>query len=266
AAPALALAGPLAAPARAAPSARLLDDRWTRHGDASETDAAAWSGFLGRYRVLGEDGIARLRFGAVTGEDKRALDAQIGRWAAIDPTSLTRDATFAYWANYYNALTVRMVLEVYPVRSIRDIGGSLFNPGPWREKVTVIAGVSLSLDDIEHGIMRPVFGDARVHYAVNCAALGCPNLPDRAFAAADLDARLDGAARAFVNHPRGARVEDGRLTVSSIYHWFEEDFGGDDRGVVAHLKRYAEAPLDSALEGVARVADHDYDWALNDAT
>jgi hypothetical protein len=102
------------------------------------------------------------------------------------------------------------------------------------------AATEASLGDIEHGVMRPTFRDPRVHYAVNSASIGYPNLRPRAFRAATLEAELDEAARAFVNHPRGVSVlPDGRLRVSSIYHWFKDDFGGEDAGVIAHLRRHA---------------------------
>lgn len=122
----------------------------------------------------------------------------------------------------------------------------------------------MSLDDIEHGVMRPTFRDPRVHYAVNCASVGCPNLRPRAWRAASLEADLDDAARAFVNHPRGVSVlADGRLRVSSIYQWFREDFGGNEAGVIAHLRQHAAPPLAAQLAQAGSIAGHDYDWALN---
>jgi hypothetical protein len=124
----------------------------------------------------------------------------------------------------------------------------------------------MSLDDIEHETMRPTFRDPRVHYAVNCASIGCPNLPPRAWRAATLERELDAAAAAFVNHPRGVTVlPDGRLRVSSIYAWFREDFGGSEAGVVAHLRRHAAPPLAARLGERTAIAEDAYDWALNDA-
>ena len=120
------------------------------------------------------------------------------------------------------------------------------------------------LNDIEHRILRPIWRDPRIHYAVNCASVGCPNLMTEAFAGDRLDAQLDGAARAYVNTPRGARIEDGKLVVSSIYIWFGEDFGGNDAGVIAHLKRYAEPQLGNRLKSLKAISDHRYDWSLND--
>jgi hypothetical protein len=100
---------------------------------------------------------------------------------------------------------------------------------------------------------------------VNCAALGCPNLQPAPFTGGRYDAMLEDAARAFVNHPRGARVQDGRLHVSSIYHWYKEDFGDGDAGVIQHLLRYAEDELAAGLRTVIRIHRHDYDWSLNGA-
>jgi hypothetical protein len=105
-----------------------------------------------------------------------------------------------------------------------------------------------------------------VHYAVNCASLGCPDLLPRPLAAHDLDHALDMAAIAFVNHPRGVRVEaDGALHVSSIYVWFKDDFGGDDAGVIRHLMAYADPDLAMRLQRVGEIGGDGYDWRLNDA-
>ena len=124
----------------------------------------------------------------------------------------------------------------------------------------------MSLDDIEHETMRPTFRDPRVHYSVNCASIGCPNLWPRAWVAATLDADLDQAARAFVNHPRGvSALPDGRLRVSSIYKWFSDDFGGE-AGVVQHLRRYAAPPLAWLLPARTTIAEDVYDWSINDAS
>jgi hypothetical protein len=240
--------------------------------------AAASDGTLdtlfGRYVSLSADGVNRVAYARwkANAADIAALEAWIAGAAARRPSAMPRAEAFAFWANLYNALTLKVVLERYPVRSIRDIRstGVPFDPrqfnGPWRTRLVTIEGRAMSLDDIEHGTMRPTFRDPRVHYAVNCASIGCPNLRPRAFTAARLEAELDDAARAFVNHPRGASVQpDGRLRVNSIYHWFREDFGGDEAGVIAHLRRYAAPPLAARLASATTIAGHDYDWALNDA-
>jgi len=255
-----AFAGVLASPAIAAQQARLLDGRWARFGVAEAPDHGQWDAILARHLRLGRDGIARFDYAAV---DPNALRGYLERLTATDPTALPRDAAFAYWVNLYNALTVHVVVGAWPVGSIREIGGSFLAPGPWREPLVTVAGRRLSLDEIEHGILRPVWRDPRVHYAVNCASLGCPNLAPRAFASDRLEPMLDDAARAYINHPRGARVKAGRLEVSSIYRWFREDFGGTDAAVIAHLKSHADPPLSAQLDGISRIGSDSYDWRIN---
>ncbi|WP_137127246.1 DUF547 domain-containing protein [Roseomonas sp. HF4] len=233
----------------------------------------ALDALLGRYVSLPADGVARVDYARwkANAADMASLAAWIEAAAARRPSAMPRAEAFAFWANLYNALTLSVVLDRYPVRSIRDIRstGVPFDPrqfnGPWRTRLVTVEGRRMSLDDIEHETMRPTFRDPRVHYAVNCASIGCPNLRPRAFRAATLEADLDDAARAFVNHPRGVAVRsDGRLVVSSIYHWFREDFGGTDAGVIAHLRRHAAPPLAARLAAAGGIADHAYDWALND--
>ena len=235
---------------------------------------ATLDALLARYVIAHADGVNRVTYARwkAAPADLAALEAWIAAAAVERPSAMARAEAFAFWANLYNALTLKVVLDRYPVRSIRDIRstGVPFDPrqfnGPWRTRLVTIEGRAMSLDDIEHGTMRPSFRDPRVHYAVNCASIGCPNLRQRAFRAATLEAELDDAARAFVNHPRGASVlPDGRLRVSSIYHWFREDFSGTEAGVLAHLRRYAAPPLASHLAQMTSIAGHDYDWALNDA-
>jgi hypothetical protein len=169
--------------------------------------------------------------------------------------------------NLYNALTVQLVLRHYPIKTIREIRISpgWFSVGPWGRKLVVVEEEGLSLDDIEHRILRPIWKDPRIHYAVNCAALGCPNLQPRPFTADGFEQMLDQAARGFVNHPKGARVVDGKLHVSSIYDWYKEDFGSSDTSIIAHVKGYADESLARNLEGVSAIQEYDYDWSLNDA-
>jgi hypothetical protein len=254
--------------ADAAPSARLWP-RWEKHDPAStrRVDHGAWDEFLRRHVTVGADGIARLAYRAADAEDRRALAAYVADLQAAPVDDFARPEQLVLWINLYNALTAKVVLDHYPVRSIRDIDISpgLFADGPWGRKLASVAGEVLSLDDIEHRILRPIWRDPRLHYAVNCASLGCPNLLSAAFTAANVEAVLDEAARDYINHPRGARIDGGRLIVSSIYSWFQDDFGGSEPGVLAHLARYAAPPLLEALRGRRRIDAYEYDWALNDA-
>lgn len=266
---ALAAAAALASsPARAAPKAQLWS-RWEAHDPASRlaVDHGIWAALLRAYVSTAADGINRFAYGAVSGEDRQRLTAYLRALGDTPVSTLARPEQLAYWINLYNALTVQCVLEHYPVRSIRDIDISpgLFASGPWGAKLVRVEGEDLSLDDIEHRILRPIWKDPRIHYAVNCASLGCPNLEPEPFSAAAMDRMLDAAALAYVNHPRGVSLTGRRLVVSSIYVWFKADFGDSDAGVLRHLKAYASPDLAMELDKRHRIDGHDYDWALNDA-
>lgn len=251
--------------ARAAPASRLIDPRWRQSGGGGDPDHGAWDAILARRLSRGASGVALFDYAGAAQSDRPALSAYIAGLEAVDPTGLARQAAMAFWINLYNAKTIDLVLEAWPVASIREVRGGLFNTGPWDEKVLRVGGAELSLDDVEHGILRPVFADPRIHYAVNCASIGCPDLGAKAWRGGTLDGDLDAAARIYVNHPRGARIDGGELVVSSIYNWFEADFGGSDAGVIAHLARYAEAPLAAGLAGVSGIGDDAYDWSINAA-
>ena len=251
------------------PSADLWE-RWTAHDPNSRKtiDHAAWDRFVGIQVQPGQDGVSRLPYGAIPAADRDALRVYVAQLAALPISRFSRKEQLAYWINLYNALTVQVVLDDYPVESIRDIDISpgLFADGPWDKELVEIEGEDVSLNDIEHRILRPIWKDPRIHYAVNCASIGCPNLLTKAFTGATVEAQMDQAARAYVNHPRGSRVTGGKLQVSSIYVWFQDDFGGNDAGVIDHLKRYAEPDLAAQLAGVNEIDKHDYDWTLNDSS
>jgi len=253
--------------ALAAPKAEL----WERWAQSSQNKAAidhgAWNDFLARNVKDGKDGINRIAYGKVSKADREALSAYLEKMQAVPIRKFSRPEQRAYWINLYNAATVKVVLDHYPVDSILKINISpgLFAKGPWKKKLLTVEDEGVSLDEIEHRILRPIWKDPRTHYSVNCASLGCPNLPSMAFTSANMEDLLDVAARAYVNHPRGAQVEKGRLTVSSIYVWFQSDFGGNDAGVIEHLRKYADPALKKALADVRRISDDAYDWSLNDA-
>lgn len=244
-----------------------IDDRWLGQGEEPDVDHGPWARLLAAWRVVGADGIARLRYGAVSVADRDALRRYVDQLAATPVTALPRPAQFALWANLYNALTVDLVLAHYPVASMRAIGGGLFQPGPWRDDIVRVEGHDLSLDAIEHGILRPIWRDPRIHYAVNCASLGCPDIGALPLTAETLETRLDAAARAYVNHPRGAApAAGGGLVLSRIYDWYQDDFGGMEAGVLAHLATFARSDLAALLARTDRVERYRYDWSLNDGT
>ncbi|SDT89287.1 DUF547 domain-containing protein [Stappia sp. ES.058] len=227
----------------------------------------AFTELLQRYVVVSDGGLNRVRYAAFKSGGRAALDRYVEGLAATRVSGLGADDAFAFWVNLYNAVTLQVVLEHYPVASIRDIdlGGGLFSRGPWKKDLVTVEGRALSLDDIEHGILRKRYDDARVHYAVNCASVGCPDLAPRAYTGASLAAMLDEGARGFVNTPRGVRVEAGGIRASKIYSWFSEDFGSEAQ-LRAHWRRYARPGLSAAIEGARGIAGYRYDWSLNDAS
>lgn len=241
---------------------------WDAHNDRFKVaiDHATWNAFLALYVRKSEDGINRVAYSEVTPEDRARLDGYVRLMQTVPIGRFARKEQLAYWINLYNAETVKLVLDHYPVSSILKIAISpgWFDRGPWDAKLLKIEGEELSLNDIEHRILRPIWRDSRIHYALNCASLGCPNLQPQAFTGGNTEAMLDNAAREYVNHPRGAHFEDGHLIVSSIYNWYKSDFGGSDATVLAHLRRYAEPKLARRLGGVSEISDYQYDWALND--
>lgn len=254
--------------ALAAPAAELWP-RWQRFDPRSTltVDHLAWGNFLRGYLRLGPDGIGRVAYGAVTPADREALAAYLEQLDAVPVSRLDRPEQMAFWINLYNALTVAVVIAHYPVPSIRaiDLSPGPFSRGPWRRQITRVEGEPLSLDDIEHRILRPIWHDPRVHYALNCAALGSPNLRPEPYTGRGLDQALDQAARAFVNDGRGMRLADGDLYVSSLYLWFEDDFGGDEAGVIRQLLAYASPAIAMRLQDLDRITGHGFDWRLNDA-
>jgi Protein of unknown function, DUF547 len=243
---------------------------WVKYtaGSSKTVDHSAWDALLKTHVVKGADALTRVAYVRFK-PDQARLKAYIASLEAADVAALDRLEQFAFWANLYNAKTVDVVLDKYPVKTIKDInlgGGfkSLVGGGPWQAKILKVAGLPMSLDDIENVVMRPTFKDPRVHYSINCASVGCPNLVPDAWTGAKLEAQLDAAAKAFVNSPRGIRFDGNKAIASSIYTWFAADFGGTPAAVIGHLQKYAEPALKARLGTLTTMA-YDYDWSLADA-
>jgi hypothetical protein len=228
-------------------------------------DHRDWTAFLNRYVAPDAQGVNRVAYGQVSPADKARLDGYISELQAVDPAALTRDQQLAYWINMYNAVTVDVILENYPVDSIRDIKDGPLSIGPWNRPLVTVAGQALTLNEIEHRIIRPEFNEPRIHYALNCAAVGCPNLMDRAWQAETLERDFAEAEHAYINDPRGVRFNDnGGLVLSKIFIWFREDFGPNEQAVLEYIRTVADPDLKARLQDVPRVSAYKYDWALND--
>lgn len=249
------------------------DPSWTGHDptNTERLDHGEWHALLDAYLVTDDpSGVnlvdyARLQANAA---DRERLSGYIDYLQELDPRRYARDVQMAYWINLYNAVTVRVVLDGYPVASIKDIHEGLIpGTGPWGDVHAMVAGQPLTLDNIEHDILRPIWQDNRIHYAVNCASMGCPNLAPEPYTAENLERLLEQGARDYVNHVRGAELLDEAFgVVSSIYYWYHEDFGNSEAGVLEHLRKYAEGDLAEQLRGFDGSLDHEYDWSLNAAS
>lgn len=251
-----------------APSADLWP-RWEQHdpASASRIDFSAWDGLLKRYVVPSADGVNLVDYAAFRAGGRAELEKTITDLTALPISSYNRNEQFAYWVNLYNAVTIKVILDHYPVETIRDIDISpgLFASGPWDKELVSVEGEDLSLNDIEHRILRPIWDDPRIHYAVNCASIGCPNLAVDAYEGEKLEPMLEAAARAYINDPRGVTIDGNTVTVSKIYDWFQEDFGSSTQSVLAHLKSYAAPDLAERLKAIGDIQGTAYDWSLNDA-
>lgn len=253
-----------ASTAAAAPSVEAWA-RWDRADVSSRrvVDHGAWQALLDRHVETLADGRTIVHYDAFSAADRAELKTYLKATTAIDPRSLNRPEQFAYWINLYNALTVDLMLQHPQKQTILRIGGGFLPTGPWDDDITSIDGVALTLNDIEHRILRPLFKDNRVHFAVNCASIGCPNLSPTAYTAANLEAQLSAAERAYLEHPRGLMLADGRLTASSIFKWYGDDFAADQTGL---LEYFASVRKDLAAELTSyqgRIS-FAYDWARND--
>ncbi|HRH88815.1 MAG TPA: DUF547 domain-containing protein [Rubrivivax sp.] len=244
---------------------------------------AAWTALLRKHVRLIRGGQATQVAYAGFKADRVPLKAY------LDSLSAVTSATFGAWAkperqafliNAYNAFTVELILTRYPdLKSIKDLGSLLSSP--WKPKWIALLGAKVSLDDIEHAMLRKRgdYDDPRVHFAVNCASIGCPALREEAFVAARLDAQMDEQTLRFMSDRTRNRynAQRGRLELSKIFDWYGEDFRLGHRGIAslaAFAARYADQLADTPANaadlreriraGGVDIAFTDYDWALND--
>jgi hypothetical protein len=208
-------------------------------------------------------GIHRFDYENVSRSDRERLRAYLDHLQSYEPRQFNESEQKAYWVNLYNAATVSLVLQnISSIDSIRELRSGVFIPGPWKRKLVEVAGQNLSLDEIEHGILRPIFNDPRIHYGLNHASLGCPNLSNTAFTGDSVDDQLDAAAMQFIGHSRAVRIEAGQLFLSSIYDWYQSDFGGDLTEQLAHIARYVDSNSAAQLENFTS-AEYSFNWLLN---
>ncbi|MEM8981947.1 MAG: DUF547 domain-containing protein [Pseudomonadota bacterium] len=248
---------------------------------ADEFDHSAWTELLGKHVVAIDDGNSTAVDYAGIGAERSALTAYLSRLATVSQTEFdgwSRDDQLAFLINVYNAWTVDLILQRYPdLESIRNLGS--FFSSPWKKDFVALFGETVSLDHVEHTLIRGSgrYNDPRIHFAVNCASIGCPALANEAYTSESLDAQLDAATVRFLGDAsRNRAVRNGdevRLEVSSIFKWYRGDFEQGWRGtnsLGAFFARYAESLGLTDNETTKAAADDiairflAYDWALND--
>jgi hypothetical protein len=223
---------------------------------AGHVDHSLYAGLLKKHVVDGVVSYSGLK------AEEATLDEYLKALERTEPESLSKNERFAFYINAYNAWTIKLILGAYPgVKSIKDLGG--WFKSPWQEKICRINGEIISLDHIEHQILRPQFKDPRVHFAINCASKGCPALRSEPYDGAALEHQLDDSARHFINNPAYNRLDGKTWYVSRIFDWFSEDFNND---IVGFISRNANEDLRQKIQvdsGQITVKYLDYDWSLN---
>lgn len=240
---------------------------WEAHNPLSTAtiDHSEWQTFLDRWVVVNGEGIHVVDYARMQKADREQLKHYLNQLAKIDIDAYNRDEQLAFWINLYNALTVNIIAEHYPVSSIEEINISpgLFSIGPWGAKVITINDTPLSLDEIHNRIIRPIWNDPRTHYAANNGSIGAANLSKEAFRGAVIQQQLNRAATNAVNSLRSVQVIEGKLLVSKVYEWYCDDFGGNTHDIINHIKYYAQHPLRDQLNDIDSVESYMYNWHLN---
>jgi hypothetical protein len=181
---------------------------------------------------------------------------------APDRKIWTKNQQLAYWINAYNAFTVKLIVDNYPVKSIRDLGPALKIPmikDVWHYKFFKIGGVDSSLDEIEHSILRKEFDEPRIHFAINCASVSCPPLLNEAFVAEKIESQLTKVTTSFINDSSRNKITSNQAQISSIFSWFKGDFTKKGT-LIDFLNTYSKVKLKSS----AKISHLDYNWNLNE--
>ncbi len=185
--------------------------------------------------------------------DAKALQVYLDELAANVPQkSWSKDAILAYWINAYNAFTVKLILNDYPVNSIKDI------KDPWGKKFFTLGTKKYSLEEIEHKILRKM-NEPRIHFAINCASFSCPNLSNEAFTELNLDKQMETATIAFINDKNKNAITPDKVEISKIFDWFSADFKSNG-SIIDFLNRYSTTKIKTN----AVISYKEYNWSLND--
>nr|WP_293837481.1 DUF547 domain-containing protein [uncultured Arsenicibacter sp.] len=177
--------------------------------------------------------------------------------------SWSKNEQMAYWINAYNAYTIRLILDHYPLKSIKDIGSKIkipFVTTPWAAKFFTIGGDKMSLDNIEHGTLRKKYNDPRIHFALVCASISCPRLRNEAYMADKLDAQMDDQGRDFLNNPSKNKIGKDEAQLSNYFNWYKGDWNKNGQSVVKWVNKYS----DTKISDKTAITYLDYNWNLNE--
>ena len=199
------------------------------------------------------NGQGRVNYKGFKSEEK-AFNDYLTQLSKNQPTAADSKAEqMAFWINAYNAYTIRLILDNYPLKSIKDIGE------PWKKVFIPIGGEKMSLDNIEHGILRKKFDDPRIHFALVCASISCPPLRPEAYSAARLSAQLDDQARDFLNNPGKNKISPASAQLSSYFDWYKDDWNANGQSVVKWVNKYSKTKITDDT----KIGFMDYNWNLN---
>ena len=197
-------------------------------------------------------------------KDVKTLDGYLAMLGKNPPKdSWSKDEKIAYWINAYNANTVKLILDYYPVKSIKDIGSSIqipFVSTPWAKKFIKIGDETMSLDNIEHGTLRKDFDEKRIHFALVCGAMSCPRLRNEAYTPEKLDAQLNDQGDEFLNNPAKNKIDPKKSELSKYFDWYKGDWKDDDKSIVYWVNKYAKTKINEDTD----ISYVDYNWALNE--
>ena len=187
-------------------------------------------------------------------QEKSKLEEYLNLLSANTPQpAWKREKVMAWWINVYNAFTIKLILEHYPVKSIKDIDK------PWDTPFIKLGGKTYTLNQVEHEMLRARYKDPRIHFAVNCASFSCPSLPTQAFTEANLNQMLEKYTRAFINDSRHNSLSSQKAEVSSLFDWYKEDFTKQGT-VIDFINKYTQTKLDAS----AKITYKTYNWSLNE--
>ncbi|WP_438952404.1 DUF547 domain-containing protein [Porticoccus sp.] len=261
----LSLAGLLAASQTIAAQPEQSWMFWAKSNEYNRdtVDHRQWNQLLGTHVVNTGQGVNRFRYGSVGKTEQKHLSDYIASLTKIDPRNYSRAEQKAYWLNLYNALTVKLIAENYPIKSIKDIdnqksGGSLLN-----KPLIQVADKPVSLSDIENRILRPIWKDHTIHFGLNCADMTCPGLLPQAFTGKNVQSLLKQSGRDFINKQNGVTLKNGKLTAAGIFSQYRSDFAKDDKTMLKVFAHYADDRLALYLLGFQGQIDYIHDYSLN---